>query len=143
MDKQTKWILGSVGALGCLGVIGGIILVIYTSVLLTANAFTQSEVAVETSNPDDAQVAHCRETMEIRASATIKVEWYYFQPGFQDDRLQCHFTATASSADAIFNDIIDTHVDDDQNLYPGRYIKLNITDNGDGTFWIEAFYYEI
>jgi hypothetical protein len=145
--SQPTWLLAAllIGA-GCLVVLCLVGLVIFGAAFIfgAAPAFGAVAPAVETNSPTAAQSEQCRQALGIRANVTIDVEWYYFQEGFQDDFLECRLTARATALEEIFDSArVDTaRLDEQQEVAPGRYLTLGITELEPGLFLISGSWFE-
>ncbi|MCC6607222.1 MAG: hypothetical protein IT327_28700 [Anaerolineae bacterium] len=103
----------------------------------------ENETPTETTTLSAAQLAQCREVMAIQANVELEGEYYLYTPGFLDDSLECHLVVSADSVDDVFDTaVINPALTTDQEIAPGRYLRLNIERIEQGVYRIEGFWYQ-
>jgi len=109
----------------------------------SSNAFFGTEAPTETTNLTDSQLEQCRQTLAIKEGIELEGEYYLYTPGFLDDSLECHLQARGDSLEDIFDlSVIDPGKTTDQELSPGRYLRLTIEIIEQGLYRIEGFWYQ-
>lgn len=98
---------------------------------------------IETTTLSDAQLEQCRELMAIQPNAEIEGEYYLYTPGFLDDSMVCHLRARAESLDNVFDlSIVDPSQTTDQEIAPGRFLRLSIEIIEPDLYRIEGFWFQ-
>jgi hypothetical protein len=101
------------------------------------------EAPVETTTLSAAQLDQCREVMAIQPDVELEGEYYLYTPGFLDDSLECHLLARANGLDDVFDTaVINPTLTTDQEIAPGRYLRLNIERIEQGVYRIEGFWFQ-
>lgn len=112
-------------------------------VLFGTSPFITEETPTETTTLSVAQLEQCREVMAILPDVEIEGEYYLYTPGFLDDSLECHLQARTDSLDDVFDTaVIDPSLTTDQEIAPGRHLRLNIERIEQGLYRIEGFWYQ-
>ncbi|MCA9983968.1 MAG: hypothetical protein KDE59_06730 [Anaerolineales bacterium] len=143
MVSRRHWIiLGVVGGFGCLAFVAVVIVVLAGGLVMVAGDLDAEAATVESTAPDAAQIDLCRNTLGIRAEVELTVEYYLFQPGFLDDRLECRFRVEADTLDDIFIAGIDPYDEGTQELAPGRFLQLTIENPTPGVYLITGYWFE-
>ena len=143
MSRRNWIIVGAVGGFGCLVLVAVIIVLLASGLVLVAGELDVEAATVESTAPDAAQIDLCRTTLGIRDEVKLTVEYYLFQPGFQDDRLECRLRVQADSVDEIFVAGIDPNEESDQEIAPGRFLRLAIENPAPGIYLITGYWFEI
>ncbi len=112
--------------------------------LFGVSAFRTLEAApVETTTLSAAQLEQCREVMAIQPGVAIEGEYYLYTPGFLDDSMECHLQVRADSLDEIFDlSVIDPSLTTNQEISPGRYVRLKIEAIEPNLYRIEGFWFQ-
>ncbi len=139
--KKPVLLAAILGGCGCL-VLAGLMAVGMLFGAVTFATFREAP-EVETTTPSQEQIDHCRQVMAVREDAAVTVEWYYFQPGFQDDRLTCRIRVTAVSLDDVFDTSkVDPHDPGPQETAPGRFLTLTVENPEPGVYLITGYWTE-
>lgn len=102
-----------------------------------------TDAPTETTTLNDGQLQHCRQTLVINETVDIEGGYYLFTPGFLDDSLECHLQVHADSVKEIFDlSVVDPTLTTNQQIAPGRYLRLTIENPEAGLFIIEGFWFE-
>lgn len=107
------------------------------------SSFTVQQSPVETTTLSATQLEQCREVMAIQPDVKIEGEYYLYTPGFLDDSLECHLLARADDLEAVFDTaVINPSLTTDQEISPGRYLRLKIENIEPGLYRLEGFWYQ-
>lgn len=107
------------------------------------SSFTAQQSPVETTTLSATQLEQCREVMAIQPDVKIEGEYYLYTPGFLDDSLECHLLARADDLEAVFDTaVINPSLTTDQEISPGRYLRLKIENIEPGLYRLEGFWYQ-
>ncbi|MBK8902330.1 MAG: hypothetical protein IPM53_14175 [Anaerolineaceae bacterium] len=105
--------------------------------------FTVEETPTETTTLSAAQLEQCREVMVIQPGVEIEGEYFLYTPGFLDDSMECHLRARADSLEDVFDTaVINPSLTTDQEIAPGRYLRLKIEIIEPDLYRIEGFWYQ-
>ena len=143
MSRRNWLILGLVGGFGCLAFVAVIIVILASGLVMAASSLDAGLATVESTAPDTAQVDICRTALGIRHEVELTVEYYLFQPGFQDDRLECRVRLEADSLDDVFVAGINPYDEGSQEIAPGRYLQLSIENPAPDIYLITGYWFEI
>lgn len=120
---------------------GAILVAVY--IFGFSSPLTIEESPIETTTLSTAQLEQCRELMAIQPNVEIEGEYYLYTPGFLDDSMECHLNARADSLDDVFDTtVVDPTQTIDQEIAPGRYLRLTIERIEPGLYRIEGFWYQ-
>jgi hypothetical protein len=139
--KKPVLFAAILGGCGCLVLAG----LLAAGMLFGAVTFAtfREEPLVETTTPSQEQIDHCRQVMAVREDTAVTVEWYFFQPGFQDDRLTCRIRVTAVSLDDVFDTSkVDPYNPNPQEITPGRFLTLEVENPEPGVYLITGYWME-
>ena len=126
---------------GCLVLLCGAIAVFVF--LFGFSPLTVEETPTETTLLSAAQLEQCRELLAIQPEVALEGEYYLYTPGFLDDSLECHLQARADSLEAVFDTaVINPSLTTDQEIAPGRHLRLNIEIIEPGLYRLEGFWYQ-
>lgn len=143
MVSRRHWIiLGVVGGFGCLAFVAVVIIVLAGGLVMVAGEMDAEVATVESTTPDAAQIDLCRSTLGIRDEVELTVEYYLFQPGFLDDRLECRMRLEADTLDNVFIAGIDPYDEGTQEIAPGRFLQLTIENPAPGVYLITGYWFE-
>lgn len=111
--------------------------------LFGVSPLTIEEAPTETTTPNAAQLEQCRDVMAIQPDVEIEGEYYLYTPGFLDDSMECRLLARADGLDDVFDTaVIDPSLTTDQEIAPGRHLRLKIERIEQGLYRIEGFWYQ-
>lgn len=110
---------------------------------VSSSAFLGTETPTETTSLSDSQLEQCRETLAIQEGIELEGEYYLYTPGFLDDSLECHVLARADSLEDVFDlSVVDPSQTTDQEISPGRFLRLAIEIIEPGLYRIEGFWFQ-
>ena len=79
----------------------------------------------------------------MQPNMELEGEYYLYTPGFLDDSTECHLQARADSLKDVFDTaVIDPTLITDQEIAPGRFLRLEIEEIEPGLFRIEGFWFQ-
>ncbi|MCB8979306.1 MAG: hypothetical protein H6657_17985 [Ardenticatenaceae bacterium] len=111
--------------------------------LFGVSPLTIEEAPTETTTLSTAQLKQCRELMAIQPDVDIEGEYYLYTPGFLDDSMKCHLQVRADSLEDVFDTaVIDPSLTTDQEIAPGRFVRLKIETLEPGLYHIEGFWFQ-
>ncbi len=141
-NQSNTVLIVTLVAAGCLVLLcGAVAIVIFFFGF--SSPFTHEESPTETTSLSAAQLEQCRELLAIQPDAEIEGEYYLYTPGFLDDSLECHLQAHADSLKDIFDvSVVDPSLTTDQEIAPGRYVRLKIEIIEPGLYRIEGFWFQ-
>jgi hypothetical protein len=110
---------------------------------VSSNAFFGTEAPTETTHLSDSQLEQCRETLAINEGIELEGEYYLYTPGFLDDSLECHVQARADSLEDVFDlSVVDPSQTTNQEISPGRFLRLSIEVIEPELYRIEGFWFQ-
>ena len=129
---------------GCLVLLCGAVVILFALFGFAGfSSFTVEETPVETTTLNVAQLEQCREVMAILPDVEVEGEYYLYTPGFLDDSLECHLQARADRLEDVFDTaVINPALTTNQEIAPGRYLRLKIERIEQGLYRIEGFWYQ-
>ncbi|MBK7897218.1 MAG: hypothetical protein WAS33_22175 [Candidatus Promineifilaceae bacterium] len=144
MNKESRSntvLIVALVAAGCLLLLCvAMLLVIF---MFGISPFTVEETPVETTTLTEAQLAQCREVMAILPDVELEGEYYLYRPGFLDDSLECHLLARSDSLEDLFDTaVINPNLTTDQEIAPGRHLRLEIERIEQGVYRINGYWYQ-
>ena len=81
--------------------------------------------------------------MAIQPDVELEGEYYLYTPGFLDDSMECHLLAQANSLEDVFDTaVIDPSLTTDQEVSPGRFVRLKIETIEPGLYRIEGYWFQ-
>lgn len=111
--------------------------------LFGVSPFTVEETPTETTTLNAAQLKQCRELLAIQPDVEIEGDYYLYTPGFLDDSMECHLQARGDSLEAVFDTaVINPTLTTNQEIAPGRFLRLNIDTIEPGLYRIEGFWFQ-
>ena len=111
--------------------------------LFGVSPLTIEEAPTETTTLSTAQLKQCRELMAIQPDVDIEGEYYLYTPGFLDDSMKCHLQVRADSLEDVFDTaVIDPSLTTDQEIAPGRFVRLKIETVEPGLYRIEGYWFQ-
>ncbi len=141
-DKNQIIIIIAVLLVGCTALLCLGLLAFSFFGISSAASFT-TEAPIETTNLSDSQLTLCRGTLAIQEGIELEGEYFLYTPGFLDDSLICHVRARAESLEDIFDlSVVDPHQTTEQELSPGRFLRLAIEMIEPGLYRIEGVWFE-
>ena len=145
MDKKERnnsVVIVAAAAAGCLVLLCGAVAIV-VFFFGFASPFTLEESPTETTILTAAQLEQCRELLAIQPDVEIEGEYYLYTPGFLDDSMECHLQAHSGSLEDIFDlNVVDPSLTTDQEIAPGRFLRLNIEMIEPGLYRIEGFWFQ-
>ncbi len=143
-SQSNKVLIVALVTGGCLVLLCGAVVILFVVFGFAGfSSFTAEETPVETTTLNAAQLEQCREVMAIQPDVELEGEYYLYTPGFLDDSMECHLQARADGLEDVFDTaVIDPTLTTDQELAPGRYLRLKIERIEQGLYSIEGFWYQ-
>ncbi len=140
-DRNNTVLIIAAAAAGCLVLLcGAMVIAIF---FFGVSPFMVEEKPTETTTLSAAQLEQCRELLAIQPGVEIEGEYYLYTPGFLDDSMECHLQADAESLEDIFDvSVVDPNLTTNQEIAPGRFLRLNIEMIEPGFYRIEGFWFE-
>jgi len=140
-DRNNTVLIVAAAAAGCLVLLcGAMVIAIF---FFGVSPFTVEEKPTETTTLSAAQLEQCRELLAIQPNVEIEGEYYLYTPGFLDDSMECHLHAHADSLADIFDlAVVDPSQSSDQEIAPGRFLRLTILKPETSLFIIKGFWFE-
>lgn len=144
MNKESRSNIVLIVALvsvGCLVLLCGAIAIFIF--FFGVSPLTIEEAPTETTTLSDAQLEQCRELLAILPDVELEGEYYFYTPGFLDDSMECHLQARADSLEEVFDTaVINPSLTTNQEIAPGRHLRLNIKIIEPGLYHIEGFWFQ-
>ncbi|MCA9902045.1 MAG: hypothetical protein H6654_02955 [Ardenticatenaceae bacterium] len=145
MNKESRSntvLLVALVAAGCL-VLLCLAIAIFFFFFGFSTPLTLEEQPVETTSLSEAQLEQCREVMAIRPEVELEGEYYLYTPGFLDDSLECHLQVQADGLAEVFDlSVIDPSLTTNQEVAPGRFVRLKIEKIEPGRYHIEGLWFQ-
>ena len=129
-------------------VAAGCLVLLCLGVAIAVFLFGMSPMAIEaapteTTTLSAAQLEQCRELMAIQPDVELEGEYYLYTPGFLDDSLECHLQVQADGLAEVFDlSVIDPSLTTNQEVAPGRFVRLKIEKIEPGRYHIEGLWFQ-
>ena len=129
-------------------VAAGCLVLLCVGMAIAVFLFGMSPMAIEeaptqTTTLSTAQLEQCRKLMAIQPDVELEGEYYLYTPGFLDDSMECHLLAQANSLEDVFDTaVIDPSLTTDQEVSPGRFVRLKIETIEPGLYRIEGYWFQ-
>ncbi len=141
-NRNNTVLIVAVVTAGCLVLLCGAV-AIFIFFFGFSTPSTMEEQPVETSSLTKEQLEQCRELLAIQPGVELEGEYYLYTPGFLDDSMECHLLARADSLDDVFDTaVIDPSLTTDQEIAPGRFVRLKIETVEPGLYRIEGVWFQ-